>query len=100
MRSISWPVRAAIACALAQTAAGATAAYPERPIRLVISSAAGGSPDVVTRILAAELVKQMAGANLGHAYMDQKETARFLAQQDELHRRLIEELGMRYTATK
>ena len=35
------------------------AAYPERPIRLVISSAAGGSPDVVTRILAAELVKQM-----------------------------------------
>lgn len=35
------------------------AAYPERPIRLIISSAAGGSPDVVTRILAAELVKQM-----------------------------------------
>jgi len=35
------------------------AAYPERPIRLVISSAAGGSPDVVTRILAAELMKQM-----------------------------------------
>jgi tripartite-type tricarboxylate transporter receptor subunit TctC len=42
-------------------AAGAAAAadYPERPIRLIISSAAGGSPDVVTRILAAELVKQM-----------------------------------------
>src|SRR6478672_10164727 len=36
-----------------------SAAYPERPIRLVISSAPGGSPDVVTRILAAELVKQM-----------------------------------------
>jgi tripartite-type tricarboxylate transporter receptor subunit TctC len=35
------------------------AAYPERPIRLIISSAAGGSPDIVTRILAAELVKQM-----------------------------------------
>jgi tripartite-type tricarboxylate transporter receptor subunit TctC len=40
-------------------AAGAHAEYPERPIRLVISSAAGGSPDVVTRILAAELVRQM-----------------------------------------
>ena len=47
-----------------------------------------------------EVIKQMAGANLGHAYMDQKETARFLAQQDDLHRKLIEELGMRYTATK
>ncbi len=35
------------------------AEYPERPIRLIISSAAGGSPDVVTRILATELVKQM-----------------------------------------
>lgn len=35
------------------------AGYPERPIRLIISSAAGGSPDVVTRILAAELVRQM-----------------------------------------
>ena len=39
--------------------APAFAAYPERPIRLIISSAAGGSPDVVTRILTAELVKQM-----------------------------------------
>jgi tripartite-type tricarboxylate transporter receptor subunit TctC len=38
---------------------GALAAYPDRPIRLIISSAAGGSPDVVTRILAIELVKQM-----------------------------------------
>ena len=37
----------------------AQAEYPERPIRLIISSAAGGSPDVVTRILAVELVKQM-----------------------------------------
>ncbi len=37
----------------------ACAAYPERPIRLIIASAAGGSPDVVTRILAIELVKQM-----------------------------------------
>jgi tripartite-type tricarboxylate transporter receptor subunit TctC len=39
--------------------AAASADYPDRPIRLVISSAVGGSPDIVTRILAAELVKQM-----------------------------------------
>jgi tripartite-type tricarboxylate transporter receptor subunit TctC len=45
--------------ALAWSTDRADAAYPERPIRLVISSAAGGSPDVVTRILAAELMKQM-----------------------------------------
>jgi tripartite-type tricarboxylate transporter receptor subunit TctC len=37
----------------------ARADYPERPIRLIISSAAGGSPDVVMRILAVELVRQM-----------------------------------------
>lgn len=36
-----------------------SAAYPERSIRLIVSSAAGGSPDVVTRILAAEMMKQM-----------------------------------------
>lgn len=47
-----------------------------------------------------ELGKQMAAANLGFAYMDQKETARFLAQQDELHRRLIDELGMRVGTKK
>lgn len=45
-------------CAL--VAAGAAHAdYPDRPIRLIISSAAGGSPDVVSRILAIELVKQL-----------------------------------------
>src|SRR5690348_3921146 len=47
-----------IATVLAASAAHA-ADYPDRPIRLIISSAVGGSPDIVTRILAAELVKQM-----------------------------------------
>jgi tripartite-type tricarboxylate transporter receptor subunit TctC len=50
------------ACVLALVMApllAAAADYPQRPIRLIISSAVGGSPDVVTRILAAELVKQM-----------------------------------------
>ena len=49
-------VAATLGLALCDAAAGA---YPERPIRLIISSAAGGSPDIVTRVLAAELVKQM-----------------------------------------
>ena len=51
--------RAGMACALTLAAGTALADYPDRPIRLIISSAAGGSPDVVTRILAAELTKQM-----------------------------------------
>src|SRR3954463_12642568 len=52
--------RPALAAALVLLVAGAAgAAYPDHPLRLVISSAAGGSPDVVTRILAAELTKQM-----------------------------------------
>ena len=44
----------------ALAAAGSVgAAYPERPIRLIISSAPGASSDVVSRILVAELAKQM-----------------------------------------
>ena len=37
----------------------AFAAYPEKPIRFVIPSAPGGSPDVLMRILLAEMSKQM-----------------------------------------
>src|SRR3954466_15523099 len=37
----------------------AGAAYPEKPIRLVIPSAPGGSPDVLMRILAQQLSQQM-----------------------------------------
>ncbi len=37
----------------------AMAAYPDRPIRFVIPSAPGGSPDVLMRILLAEMSKQM-----------------------------------------
>jgi tripartite-type tricarboxylate transporter receptor subunit TctC len=50
---------ASAALLLALTGPAAGAAYPERPIRLIISSAAGGSPDIVTRILSTELVRQM-----------------------------------------
>ena len=37
----------------------AAAVYPEKPIRFVIPSAPGGSPDVLMRILLAEMSKQM-----------------------------------------
>ena len=37
----------------------AVAAYPERPVRFIVSSGAGGAPDFNARILAAELSKQM-----------------------------------------
>ncbi len=47
-----------------------------------------------------ELNQQMSLANLGVAYMNQKDTARFLTQQDELYRRLIDELGMRVGTKK
>jgi tripartite-type tricarboxylate transporter receptor subunit TctC len=40
-------------------AGAAAAAYPEKPIRFVIPSAPGGSPDVLMRILLAEMSKQM-----------------------------------------
>ena len=58
MRCIRIAEAAVLACMLLFPAL-ATAEYPDRPIRLIISSAVGGSPDIVTRILAAELVKQM-----------------------------------------
>ena len=59
MRNSTISIRAALGALLALAASGAAAEYPERPIRLIISSAAGGSPDVVMRIIAVELVKQM-----------------------------------------
>src|SRR5439155_11520386 len=40
-------------------AAPASAAYPEKPIRLVIPSAPGGSPDVLMRILTQQLSVQL-----------------------------------------
>ncbi len=35
------------------------AAFPDKPIKLIVPSAAGGSPDVICRILAAELAKAL-----------------------------------------
>jgi tripartite-type tricarboxylate transporter receptor subunit TctC len=47
----------ALLCCLLAPAAGA--AWPDKPIRFVIPSAPGGSPDVLMRVLLAEMSKQM-----------------------------------------
>jgi tripartite-type tricarboxylate transporter receptor subunit TctC len=52
-------VRRALLIGVVLLAAPAAAEYPDRPLRLILSSAPGASSDVVSRILAAELVKQM-----------------------------------------
>ena len=46
-------------CALLAVATSAAAAYPEKPIRFVIPSAPGGSPDVLMRILLQQVSAQM-----------------------------------------
>jgi len=45
--------------AATMVASGALAQYPNRPIRMIVPSAAGGGPDVGTRLISAELSKQL-----------------------------------------
>jgi tripartite-type tricarboxylate transporter receptor subunit TctC len=47
-----------------------------------------------------ELVKLMADSSLGHAYMNQQQTAAYLAQQDAIYRQLIDDVGMRVASQK
>ena len=50
-------LQAAVSLPLVGATATAWAAFPERPIKLIVPSAAGGSPDIICRILAGELSK-------------------------------------------
>jgi tripartite-type tricarboxylate transporter receptor subunit TctC len=45
--------------ALALGCAGAAADFPERPLRLIVSSPAGGGPDVSSRLIASQLTRQL-----------------------------------------
>lgn len=54
---------ALVVVGLVPTGLAAAADYPDRPIRFIVPSAAGGSPDVGSRVLMAELSKQM-GQNI------------------------------------
>ena len=69
-----------LVCIALLNASAVAAAYPDRPVRFLVSSGAGGSPDFTARILSNELGKQMgqqfvvdnrpgAGSTLGTAMM-------------------------------
>ncbi|HEV3010818.1 MAG TPA: tripartite tricarboxylate transporter substrate binding protein [Burkholderiales bacterium] len=53
------PIRSLVAVFLLACALAAHAAYPEKPIRFVVPSAAGGSVDVLMRILTQQLSTQI-----------------------------------------
>ncbi|MEI2416003.1 tripartite tricarboxylate transporter substrate binding protein [Orrella sp. JC864] len=52
---------AALTCLLA--AGAAHAAWPEKPVTFIVPSAAGGSPDVLSRLVANHTAQQLGGAN-------------------------------------
>ena len=51
-------IRIASAVSLLLAAVTAIAAYPDRPLRYILASAAGGGPDVAARVVMAELSRQ------------------------------------------
>jgi tripartite-type tricarboxylate transporter receptor subunit TctC len=46
-------------CGGSAVAYGAASEYPSRPIRFLVPSAPGGTPDIITRVIGAELSRQM-----------------------------------------
>jgi tripartite-type tricarboxylate transporter receptor subunit TctC len=64
----------------AAPASGQTAAFPSRPIRILVGFAAGGGNDVITRLLA----QQMSGGALGQIIVDNKTGASGLIAADML----------------
>lgn len=75
-------IKAMLAAALACAGAAQAAAWPERPVTLVVPLSAGGSTDVTARLLAEKLQAQLgqpvvvenrtgAGGNIGAAYVAQ-----------------------------
>ncbi|WP_159912697.1 tripartite tricarboxylate transporter substrate-binding protein [Pantoea sp. 18069] len=50
-------LKALLALAVAASCAGASAAYPDRPLKIVVPYAPGGAPDALARLFAEELAK-------------------------------------------
>ena len=48
-----------LAWEIAGVRSAAAAAYPERPLRFIVPSAPGGTPDIISRVVGAELARQM-----------------------------------------
>ena len=48
-----------VTVALSGSAAASHAAFPDRPLRLIVASAPGGGPDVSSRLIAAQLTRQI-----------------------------------------
>ncbi len=59
--TLAWPLVALFLALHGESFAAAVAdsGYPDRPIRLIVPSAASGSPDTITRTIANQLTKQM-----------------------------------------
>jgi len=53
-----WNRGATALCWIFLVATAASAAYPERPVRYIVPSAPGGSPDITARVLTAELTQR------------------------------------------
>ncbi|MDX3904788.1 MAG: tripartite tricarboxylate transporter substrate binding protein [Pigmentiphaga sp.] len=64
MRHSPLPACAAVLAALGLAGPAAAAAYPERPVRIVVGFSAGGTTDVAARIIAKEL-----GDDLGQSFV-------------------------------
>ena len=52
---------AAFAAALAGAATSASAAFPDKPVTFIVPSAAGGSPDVLSRVITTQMAKDSGG---------------------------------------
>ncbi|MBX3650082.1 MAG: tripartite tricarboxylate transporter substrate binding protein [Burkholderiales bacterium] len=59
LRAMTTTMRAAICAAVLLQALPATAAYPERPIRMIVPQAVGSSTDNVARIVAIEMAREI-----------------------------------------
>lgn len=58
-RGRKFAVCAAMALTIGGTSIPAQAEFPERPLRFIVPTAPGGSPDIVARVLANKLVEQL-----------------------------------------